>query len=226
MSHSINLQRIKVVNKALGSLKDNVVFIGGATISFYPDRHVFEIRVTEDVDIIVEILNYSDRTELEEQLRAIGFEHDIESSVVCRFKIQDIIVDIMPTNDASIGFSNKWYPEGFREAIDYAIDETNSIKILSAPYFLATKLEAFKGRGNNDGRISHDFENIVYILENRGSVWKEMNDLEGEIKDYLKSEFSALLNNRHIQEWIGSHVERASPPRTYYIIEELKKFCS
>jgi predicted nucleotidyltransferase len=225
MSHSINVLRIKAVNNALGSLKGKVVFVGGAIISLYPDRQVFEVRATDDVDVIIEILNYSARIELEEKLRTLGFEHDIESSVVCRFKIQGIIVDIMPTDDVSIGFSNMWYPEGFTEAVNYSIDEANSVKILSAPYFLATKLEAFKGRGRKDGRTSHDFEDIIYVLENRSSIWGEMNKLEGEIKDYLKSEFRELLNNRNIQEWVGSHVERASPPRTYYIIEELKKFC-
>ena len=225
MAHSINILRIKIVNNALGYLKDKVVFVGGATISLYPDRQVFEVRATDDVDIIIEILNYADRAELEELLRAIGFEHDIESSVVCRFKIQGIIVDIMPTDDASIGFRNKWYPEGFREAVDYVIDEGTSVKILTAPYFLATKLEAFKGRGRGDGRTSHDFEDIIYILENRTSIWNEMNELEGEIKNYLKAEFAELLNNSHIQEWVSCHVERASPPRTYYILEELKKFC-
>lgn len=227
MSHSRNILRIKVVNNALGSLKDKIVFVGGATISLYPDRdrQVFEIRATDDVDVIIEILNYSGRVALEEKLRLIGFEHDLESSIVCRFKIQGVIVDIMPTEDASIGFSNKWYPEGFKEAVDYTIDETNSVKILSAPYFLATKLEAFKGRGSGDGRTSHDFEDIIYVLENRSMIWEEMNELEGEIKNYLKSEFAALLNNQHILEWIGAHVERASPPRTYYIIEALKKFC-
>lgn len=225
MSHSINVLRIKVVNNALGALKDKVVFVGGATISLYPDRQVFEVRATDDVDVIIEILNYSDRAKLEEQLRIIGFEHDIESSLVCRFKIQGIIVDIMPTEDASIGFKNKWYPEGFKEAVNYSIDETNSVKILSAPYFIAAKLEAFKGRGNDDGRTSHDFEDIGYVLENRKTVWQEMYLLEGEIKAYLKSEFSQLLNNQHIQEWVDSHVERGSPPRTHYIIGELKKFC-
>ncbi|MEO7264369.1 MAG: nucleotidyl transferase AbiEii/AbiGii toxin family protein [Ferruginibacter sp.] len=226
MSHSINILRIKVVNNALGVLKDKVVFVGGATISLYPDRQVFEVRATDDVDVIIEILNYSDRADLEEQLRTIGFEHDIESPVVCRYKIQGIIVDIMPTDDISIGFKNKWYPQGFKKAVNYLIDETNSVKILSAPYFIATKLEAYKGRGNDDGRTSPDFEDIIYVLENRNSIWQEMDQLEGEIKAYLKLEFSQLLNNQHIQEWIDSHVERGSPPRTYYIIEALKKFCS
>lgn len=107
MSHHINIIRIKVVANALELLKEKVVFVGGATISLYPDRRVFEVRPTDDVDVIIEILNYRERAELEEKLRMIGFQNDIDSGIVCRFKIQGIIVDIIPTNDPSIGFSNK-----------------------------------------------------------------------------------------------------------------------
>lgn len=39
----------------------------------------------------------------------------------------------MPTNDSSIGFINKLYPQGFRNGIDYQIDNDFIIKILSAP---------------------------------------------------------------------------------------------
>jgi hypothetical protein len=74
MSHSINVLRIKAVNNALGSLKGKVVFVGGAIISLYPDRQVFEVMATDDVDVIIEILNYSARVELEEKLRTTGFE--------------------------------------------------------------------------------------------------------------------------------------------------------
>lgn len=158
MNHSINITRIKAVNNAFGKLKDKVVFVGGATISLYPDRSFFETRVTDDVDVIVEIINYQGRVELEEKLRSLGFAHDIESSVVCRYKIEGIIVDIMPTVDPSIGFNNKWYPEGFQKAIDYSIDGENVVKILSAPYFIATKFEAFNGRGQG----SSLFYNIPY----------------------------------------------------------------
>lgn len=112
MSHSLNIDRIKTVSHALGALKEKIVFVGGAVISLYADRAVFEVRATEDVDVIIEIVNYSARAALEEKLRQIGFAHDIESSVVCRFKIAGVVVDVMPTNDPSIGFTNKWYPGG------------------------------------------------------------------------------------------------------------------
>ena len=180
MNHQTNIVRIKAVANALRKLNEKVVFVGGATISLYPDRAVFEVRPTDDVDVIIEILNYSERAKLEAKLRSIGFVNDIESGVICRFKIQGIIVDIIPTNDPSIGFNNKWYPEGFREAVDYEIDEKNTVKILSAPYFIATKLEAYKDRGGNDGRTSQDFEDIIYVLENRETIWEEMNKVDEE----------------------------------------------
>ena len=109
-------------------------------------------------------------------------------------------------------------------AINYEIDATYSVKILTAPYFIATKLEAFKGRGENDGRTSQDFEDIIYVLENRQSIWEEINQLDGMIRDYLRSEFLNLLDHPYILEWIDCHVERSSPPATNNIFERLKEF--
>jgi len=224
MSHHINVVRIKAVANALDNLKEKVVFVGGATISLYPDQAVFEVRPTEDVDVIIEILNYSDRAELEEKLRSIGFSYDIESGVTCRFVFQGIAVDIMPTNDTSIGFSNIWYPEGFENAVNYVIDEQSIVKILSAPYFIATKLEAHKNRGQNDGRTSQDFEDIIYVLENRVVIWEEIDRSSDNLKSYLLTEFRNLLKNPNIFEWIDCHVERGSPPASYLIMDALEKF--
>lgn len=224
MSHHKNIVRIKAVHNNLADLKDKVVFVGGATTSLYADRQTLEVRPTDDVDVIIELINYNERAKLEEKLRTIGFQHDIESTVVCRFKIQGIIVDIMPTTPDSIGFSNRWYPEGFKHAVEYKIDDNNIVKILSSTYFIATKLEAFKGRGNGDGRTSQDFEDIVYVLENRQTIWEELNNTTGEIRNYLINEFKQLKNNVNLFEWIDSHVEYASPPASYFILNEIEKF--
>lgn len=226
MAYQTNIIRIKAVANALKEIKDEVVFIGGATVSLYADRPAFEIRPTDDIDIIVEILNYAGRAKLEEKLRLLGFSHDVESGIVCRYKIDGITVDIMPTNDPSIGFANKWYPDGFSNAIRYDLDERTTIKILAAPYFLATKIEAFKNRGQNDGRTSHDFEDIVYLLENRETLWEEIRGAKDPLYHYLQNEVKVLLNNAHLPEWIDSHVERSVSPVTPFIIEKLKAFVS
>ena len=188
-----------------------------------PEDDEATLPPTDDVDVIIEILNYNDYTAIEEKLRKIGFENDIHSGKICRWKIHGITVDIMPTSNTAISISNIWYPEGFTNAINCVIDETCTVKILSAPYFIATKLEAFKSRGKNDGRTSHDFEDIVFVLENRNIIWDEINNINSSVKIYLQTEFRRLSYNTSIIEWIDCHVERLSPPATYYILDKIKK---
>lgn len=130
----------------------------------------------------------------------------------------------MPTDDASIGFTNIWYTPGFNAAINFEIDELCTVKILPAPYFIATKLEAFKGRGKNDGRTSHDFEDIVFVFENGSNIWEEMESTDPELKAYLQTTFAGLTESPHFFEWIDCHVERGSPPASYWIFDRLKDF--
>jgi hypothetical protein len=226
MSHHQNITRIKAIYNALGPLKDKVVFVGGATISLYRDGDRPEVRVTEDVDVVIEIWQYGSYAALEEQLRSIGFQNDQASGVICRFKYGPTIVDIMPTEGRVLGFSNRWYPDGFKSAVAYAIDPQHTIKIFSPPYFLAAKLDAFLDRGGGDGRTSSDFEDIVFLLEHRSAIWQECEGSPNEVRIYLKSEFEKLLNNLFIQEWIDAHIDFRSPPSTDQIIERLREFVS
>ena len=100
------------------------------------------------------------------------------------------------------------------------------MKILSAPYFIATKLEAFKGRGQGDGRTSHDFEDIVYVLENRRTIWDELRNTSGELKKYFVDEFKKLKENPNLFEWIDCHVDYESPPASYFIMQEIEAYIS
>lgn len=50
MNHQNNIFRIKTVYDSLNDLKDDVVFVGGATVSFYADQQAFEIRETDDAE--------------------------------------------------------------------------------------------------------------------------------------------------------------------------------
>jgi predicted nucleotidyltransferase len=214
------------VREALADLRNDVVFVGGSTVSFYADRESFEVRETDDVDVIIEVLTYPDHVKFEEKIQALGFSPDTTARVKVRYKIKGIIVDFMPTTDVAIGFENKWYPDGYKNAIEYSIDNNETIKILSPEHFIATKLEAFKNRGYSDPRQSHDFEDIVYMLENRNAIWSELANCAEPVKNYLKQEFGKLLSQKGIEEWIDCHVDFVSPPSTYMIIEELKKFAS
>lgn len=224
MSHQANIARIRAVSNALGPLKDQVVFVGGATVSLYADRAAAEVRPTEDVDIVVEITSRLQYALLEDQLRKIGFANDPTAKFVGRFLLPNIIVDVMSIEESILGFSNKWYKEGFETAVNYRIDELHLVKIFAPPYFMASKLEAFKNRGNNDGRTSDDFEDIVYIMENRRVIWNEMKAANEQVRKYLLNEFKALYNHNYIEEWVDAHSSFYSPPSSFYIMEEMEKF--
>jgi predicted nucleotidyltransferase len=223
MSHQENITRIRAVNNALGDLRTQVVFVGGATVSLYTDPKAAQPRPTDDVDVVIELWAHKDYAKIDEKLRSLGFRNDQDSKVICRYIIEGIIVDVMPTHDDALGFSNKWYPQGFATAIDYDLGESK-IRIFSPPYFIASKLEAFKGRGQNDGRTSSDFEDIVFVMENSKTIWDEMKEADKQVKKYLQETFQTYLNQHYFQEWIDAHAGYGSPPATYFIMEKLDEF--
>lgn len=226
MSHRENITRIKAVYNALQELAKEVVFVGGATVSLYADRPTVDVRPTDDIDILVELSHYSEYAFVEEKLRQKGFVNDIESGVICRYKIQGIIVDVMPTSDHILGFSNRWYAEAFRHSMKVNIEKDYLIPIFSPPYFIAAKIEAFKHRGEGDGRYSSDFEDIVYVLNNRTTIWTEMNEANPELKKYLQAEFNNLLANPYADEWISSNLEYSEQNRVRYILSNMNSFVS
>ncbi|MDI9320366.1 MAG: nucleotidyl transferase AbiEii/AbiGii toxin family protein [Phycisphaerales bacterium] len=226
MSHHTNLVRIKGVYNALGSLGDSVAFVGGATVSLYADNpEKADVRPTDDIDVLIEIGTYGDYIKIQDKLFELGFELDIESKVTCRFQYQGLTVDVMPTNENVLGFSNQWYKEGFENIISYTIDEYTKVNIFTAPYFIASKLEAFKGRGKNDGRTSQDFEDIIFVLDHNKKIWEQMTNSSPELIIYLKEECKNILDNQHHMEWISGHLEYESASvRARLILESMKNF--
>ncbi|MFW2477442.1 MAG: hypothetical protein ACN4EP_11025 [Sediminibacterium sp.] len=224
MSHQVHITRIMAVYNALEDLRDEVVFVGGATVSLYADSRAEEVRPTDDIDIVIELLTHKDYAKLDERLRAKGFQNDQESGVICRYTIQGIVVDVMPTHDDAIGFSNIWYPKGFENAVFYDLGEENRIRIFSSPYFIASKLEAFKSRGNHDGRTSSDFEDIVFVLENNSRIWEEMDNADEDVKRYLQQTFGQLMHEPFFEEWVDAHAGYGSIPATSYILDSLEIF--
>lgn len=175
-NHHTNLVRLRAVASALSELNDKVVFVGGATVSLYAtDLAAAEPRPTDDVDVVVEVATYAEFTsQIEKRLRQLGFVNDTTSTFIYRYKIQGLIVDVMPNDSTVLGFPNRWYKEGVATSIIYPVSEQQSIRILTAPYFIATKLEAFNSfRHGRDPRINSDFENIIYsIIE--PSLWLKL----------------------------------------------------
>lgn len=167
-----HVEAVKTIAEGLGELNDEVVFVGGAVTEFYASMPgAGEIRVTLDVDCVIEISTKMEYEALEELLRSKGFQHDTtEGAPVCRWIFKSVFVDIMPTNEEILGFSNKWYLAGIENKKIYPLSKSFNINLFHIEYLLASKIEAIKNRGGNDLRQSHDFEDIVFLLENDPSI--------------------------------------------------------
>jgi hypothetical protein len=151
----VNLQNLKMLEMAadhLGPLLEEVVFLGGATVELWiSDPAAPEFRPTVDVDVVVEIVTKADYYRFQDRVLERGFVHDAESGVICRFEHPDtgLILDVMPTEAQILGFENRWQGEAFLHAEKVPLPNGTSIKVVEAPYLLATKLDA-SGRAESE----------------------------------------------------------------------------
>lgn len=225
-----NITMLQLVAKGLEHLRDEVVFVGGCVAELYAkEPQLSDIRATQDVDCIIEIRSYKKLGDLEEELRKLKFSHDTsEGAPVCRWIYSGIKVDIMPTHPDVMGFSNRWYPDGIKNKIEAKLSDGNTIYILSPEYYLATKFEAHRDRGGDDLRTSHDFEDIIYVLDNNDSI---ANMIKGcpniELRQYLMEQCALLLNNNNIIESIDCMLPiNSQEERVHHLYDIIKTITS
>ena len=159
-----NLRIIEIAAQALGSLCDELVFLGGcATALLITDSAAPPVRATRDVDTLAEIGSAAEYRELEKRLRERGFEVDsTKGAPICRWIGHGIVLDVMPTDEQILGFGNAWYVSAVASAVSHRLPSGTEIQLIDPAHFVATKLEAFDGRGDNDFVMSHDLE-IAHI---------------------------------------------------------------
>lgn len=182
--------------RALGELCDELVFVGGCTTGLLiTDPAAPEIRATRDVDVIAEIASRNEYYTLAERLRILGFTEDRE--LTCRWHgSNEIILDVMPTDPAILGFSNPWYAEAVVHASRHQLDPGLSIRVITPEYFCATKIAAFHGRGGRDFAASHDLEDLLAVVDGRHELVAEIRRAPENVRRHIATEVRGLLRTR------------------------------
>ena len=206
MIHGQSLLMIETIAAGLAPLLDRVVFIGGASTCLLIDDPAAQlVRPTDDVDCVMEIASRLDYSEIESELRRLGFVHDMEPGApICRWRYKGVKVDVMPDDPSILGFSNRWYKEGIACAQDVVLPRGRSILCFTLPYFLASKIEAFKSRGT-DFRTSHDVEDIVIVMDGRIDL-DEISRAPSSVAAYLRCEFNIFLEDTNFVESVHGHL--------------------
>lgn len=191
-----NLELLEMAAGQLRPLLPEIVFVGGcATGLLIDDPAAAPVRATYDVDVIAEIGSYAEYAVFSGRLRALGFNEDTrERAPLCRWTQGPLTLDVMPLDTQVLGFSNHWYPDALCAAGKVQLPSGLVIRAISAPYFLATKLEAFRGRGKSDYLASHDLEDFIAVIDGRSSLVSELESASSELKDYLADSARTLLS--------------------------------
>ncbi len=111
MIRNPNIEMLEAAVERLGSLSDELVFLGGcATGLLITDPAAPPLRVTRDVDVMVEVATLAGYHKFNEKLRKRGFVEDRRPEApICRWQAGEIILDVMPTDPALLGFGNIWF---------------------------------------------------------------------------------------------------------------------
>jgi hypothetical protein len=205
------LAALRLVARRLGTLRDEVVFVGGMTTGLLVTNPGSPMaRPTHDVDVILEVASTIQyQTKLRKRLRACGFrEATGEGAPLCRWLLEGIAVDVMPTAAGVLGFSNRWYAHALASAQSTALppdeDGVVSIRVIAAPAFLATKLVGWKSRGNGD-LLHHDIEDIVSVVDGRPPLLTEVESETPELRKFLAASVASLFR-AGLEEQIPSHL--------------------
>lgn len=201
----MSVELLEPAAAALEPVLGEVVFLGGATIYLWiTDPGAPPVRPTKDVDVVVEVVSRSDFHAFEQRLRSLRFDEDQLDGVICRWHHRDsgLILDAMPSDPGILGFSNRWQAAAIPHAVERELPSGGTIRAASPPYLLATKLEAFNGRGEEDFLASRDLGDVITLVDGREELVAEVHGAPPELQGYLVDELTRLLEHSRFREGV------------------------
>ncbi len=222
-----NLPLLESTVAALGPLCDRFVFVGGCITGLLVTEPASPpVRATRDVDVIVQVISLGEYHSLERQLEQAGFTHDRRPDApVCRWLAAGAMLDVMPTDQTILGFGNRWYEEAVRTASLHSLPSGRHIRLITAPVFVATKLEAFADRGGGDFLASHDLEDVTTLIDGRPELVDEAATASAQVRDYLTAGFQTFLQTPAFIDALPGHLpgDTGSQARLPIILERLRR---
>lgn len=200
--------------QALGDLRGEVVFVGGATLTLWiTDPAAPPLRVTKDVDVVVETTSPLQYRQFEDRLRGAGFREYPDDGVICRWqhRASGLLLDAMPADPGILGFANRWQAAALPHAVSRELPSGRMIRAVPPAYLLGTKLEAFKDRGHEDFLASADFADVVVLIDGRDAIAREVRDAPPELREYLADELVRLAQHPRFADGLYAALPGDSP---------------
>lgn len=211
---------------ALGPLRERLVFVGGcATGLLVTNPAAADVRPTEDVDAIVEVATLAGYHAMQPLLAERGFRQTLEDNTPAyRWYWQRMQLDLVPVDEKVMGFANRWYRPGYAAALTRELEPGLTLRHLSAPYFVATKFEAYQDRGGRDVYLSHDLEDIITVVDGRAELADELAQADRTLRQHVIGQTRELLAHPELPNALPGIV--AQPIRARVVLERLQHIAS
>ena len=225
-----NRERLITAARLLRPLLGELVFVGGSVTGLLiTDEAAASPRPTLDVDAIAELTSYAEYAAFGDRLRALGFQEDArEGAPLCRWVHQGTTLDVMPLDEKILGFSNRWYRAAIISSVMERLSDDLEIRIVTGPLFIATKLEAFKGRGKGDYFGSHDLEDLISVVDGRPELAAEVQTGAVDLRAYVRAEINGLLGTPGFLDALPGYLlpDAASQSRISIVLRRLNELAS
>jgi hypothetical protein len=134
----------------------------------------------------------------------------------------------MPLDEKVLGFSNRWYRAAMKSAIVHRLADDLEIRVVTAPFFVATKLAAFKGRGKGDLFGSRDLEDLIAVVDGRAALVTEVQASAGDLRAYVRAGIKALLTAPGFLDALPGYLlpDAASQSRIDIVLRRLEELAS
>ncbi len=218
-----SVKKLIKAHRVLKKLDQQVTYVGGAVIPLYiKDPAAEKPRTTLDVDTVVKTTTYGEYVKTENKLRSIGLKQSRDpGDPVCRWKYKDLKIDVMPAKGEFFGFSNEWYEEGIAHAIEKDLTEELTIQVFSPAYLFADKINTFLDRGSEDYYASHDFEDIIRLVDGYPNLISEIKSAPPDVKKYIQDWVGKLLSQPRVRDYLAAHLVQQG--RAEVLQKRLKK---
>lgn len=193
MNEDPNLSIVSLVARALGDLRDEFMLVGGCAVGILiTDTARPPVRQTVDVDMVTEVTSLADYYKALAPLKRTGFSEDYTADHMCRWRKGELILDVMPSQEVLGHSVNRWYAEAIKAPQKVVLASGEAIYIITAPLFIATKLESFNNRGKQD-YMHHDMEDILNVVDGRDELLLELAAAPEPVREFIQGEMDGYL---------------------------------
>jgi hypothetical protein len=116
----------------------------------------------------------------------------------------------MPAEASPLGMNTRWFREVLEFPLSKSLGDGCEIDVVSAPVFIATKLEAYRDRGKSDFQASHDIEDIVSVIDGCAAIVELIASAPPAVRGFVVRQLSSWTNRAEWTHLVAGHLSGMS----------------